>query len=672
MTSTARDHEQAVDGWQGRPQILEDLLPAVSTSDKSPLICEIPTANSISNPIVIDDDESYSPPKSSDLRKDERLIDEPPSKRQRISGPVEIRDSLPANADTTQNLTRQGPHDAYGHSISDYARQSDLQKSEMGTPAPDYISIASTPSDDEFDSKSLDQVLSQSLSQMNPAPGLQLCKEQADLADTIMSGKNVFYTGSAGCGKSFVLKSFVRCLQDLGKRVVIVAPTGKAALNVNGSTYWSYAGWHPDVMRKPMKDLYATSHRKRTYKRFTETDVLVIDEISMMENFHFERLNRVMKEARIRSPHKPFGGVQIVVSGDFCQLPPVDPMKFCLECGRQLKFLPGRRKRCVEHGDFMLEDQWAFRSAAWRECNFVHVNLTTVHRQKDPIFKAMLEKIRLGKQLTYEEKELLKNHESVTDGGVKLFSKVDAVRRINEKNFNQLQTPIVKYQCHDYFEMRDGHDDLVRFKKRNDMDGSIDALSEHRLQTKVELREGMLVMLLTNSNVTGGLVNGSQGIITGFDSAAIPQDVSDPKGEHSVLRKTLLHDFVKANKAGKWPIVRFLNGTTAPIYPYCTVSEMGPQKPWSLLSRTQIPLMAAWAITIHKAQGMTLERVVVDLGDTFEEGHDYVALSRATCLQGLKVENLGRLDKGVNMQVRNFLEHHFGNLEKQPPRLSLP
>ena len=530
-------------------------------------------------------------------------------------------------------------------------------------PAADYISLPASDGEDEFDCKSLDLTLSRSISHINPTLGPDLCKEQVDLVETIMSGKNVFYTGSAGCGKSTVLKCFVKCLRDLGKTVEIVAPTGRAALNVNGQTFWTYAGWTPSTMKKPMGEVLAACSQKRTWKRIYETDVLVIDEISMMESFYLERLNRIMKEVKSYKPtnaHKPFGGVQVVISGDFCQLPPVQPMKHCLECGKELQPIPGYRKKCLRHGEYKLSDQWAFKSAAWRECNFVHTSLTTIHRQKDLRFIGILEKLRVGKSLSLEEKILLKNHDSQTDSAVKLFSKKDDVRRLNDREFNQLQSPICKYRCYDHFQRNPGHEDLTPLEERNPIDGSLVALNEHRFDKETDLRVGMAVVLLVNLNVGEGLVNGSQGEIISFDSTPTKRELTEASGEHGSHKQELLYRFIRTGRLGQWPVVRFLNGREKTIYPQCMVGEYGPDEPWSLLSRTQIPLMAAWAMTIHKAQGMTLDRVVVDLADTFEKGHDYVALSRARGLEGLKVESLGRLDKGINEEVRAFLEENFG------------
>lgn len=151
-----------------------------------------------------------------------------------------------------------------------------------------------------------------------------LCEEQQRLVNTIMTGRNVFYTGSAGCGKSTVLKNFVKRLKAQlvwkggerkePKQVDIIAPTGRAALDINGSTSWTYAGWNPDSMKKPIEKLKdAAEHGKWIRKRLRATDVLVIDEISMMENHHLERLNEIMQSARGNT--RAFGGVQLVVTG---------------------------------------------------------------------------------------------------------------------------------------------------------------------------------------------------------------------------------------------------------------------------------------------------------------------------------------------------------------------
>jgi ATP-dependent DNA helicase PIF1 len=190
--------------------------------------------------------------------------------------------------------------------------------------------------------------------------------EQLRLVDLIVQGKNVFYTGSAGVGKSRVLKAFRQRLSAMGKRVNVVAPTGRAALDINGSTTWSYAGWTPEHMKKPLDMLQRQAWQEKTKRRLQKTDVLVIDEISMVENFHLERLSAIMKS--VRQNEEAFGGVQVVITGDFCQLPPVNPFQFCIDCGKAL--VERARKSAYEctvcRKVYNDEDKWAFQSNAWK------------------------------------------------------------------------------------------------------------------------------------------------------------------------------------------------------------------------------------------------------------------------------------------------------------------
>lgn len=211
-------------------------------------------------------------------------------------------------------------------------------------------------------------------------------------------------------------------------------------------------------------------------------------------------------------------------------------------------------------------------------------------------------------------------------------------------------------------------------------DGPLEAQKDHRFDEDVELKVGMLVILLVNLDFTTGLVNGSQGRIIGFekhsDAKVFPPKEPDSPGLSSNSRKKTLENqaqsareaimddqlraFIAKNKTTQWPIVEFQNGHIQPIYASCQISEHGSEKPYSLLCRTQIPMIAAWAITVHKSQGMTLNRVIVDLYSSFEREMVYVALSRARTLEGLKVVRLARSlgEGGVNLQVQGFLREH--------------
>jgi len=451
----------------------------------------------------------------------------------------------------------------------------------------------------------------------------------------------------------------VQRLEDIGKRVRIVAPTGKAALDVNGSTFWTYAGWTPDSMRIPMCQLELNARwQKYVHKRIQETDVLVIDEISMLENSHFERLNRIMKRSRENTVS--FGGVQLIVTGDFCQLPPVKPFQYCMHCGTELETAESEtRYTCKEHGHSLDIDKWAFRSAAWEECNFKHVNLTNIHRQSDVEFIRILEKCRMGTQLSSADKYLLLNHKSNTENAVRLFPTLREVQRVNSIEFARLTGPILEWTSLDNYYWNKDHAKFHSQFHRNEFDGTLPALNHHRFEPHLRLRAKMLVVLLVNLDIEKGLVNGSQGEILGFkthDPAMLPKQL----GKYADRQKTQLIQFVDKAAVKQWPLVRFHNGITRLIKAQCWVKEMGDSTPYSLVYRTQIPLLAAWAMTVHKSQGMTLSRVVVDLSKSFENGQDYVALSRARGLDGLKVEGLGHRNRDGNEQVKEFLKKNFG------------
>ena len=502
-----------------------------------------------------------------------------------------------------------------------------------------------------------DSVVLDSISANEPRSWPRLCVEQLALVELIMSGKNVFYTGSAGCGKSTVLKHFVPLLRREGKKVDIVAPTGRAALAVNGRTLHNYAGWVPRSFGQSLRDLEKEARRKKVWKRLKATEVLVLDEISMVANHVFERLNCIMKSAR--DSEEPFGGVQIIVTGDFCQLPPVKGFEYCLECGTTLGPLSWDGKYECPHclAQFYDIDKWAFRSSAWKACDFEHIKLEFIHRQKDAEFKTILEKIRLGQPWSVDEKWHLLEHESETEGAVRLYPRRGDVAAVNDMELARLPGRALNYLCVDNFWPNPaGKTFEINLEHCPEpMSHTYEALREHMFEPRLVLKEGMLVILLVNWDLDSSLANGSQGIIVGFEKhkpelfPKVPRD-----WDHSSRRNGLVGVFVKRTAVQEWPIVQFLNGRKRTIYPRCMMNELGDEEPYSLLSRTQIPLVAGWAMTVHKAQGMTLGRVIVDLRNSFEPGQEYVALSRAETLGGLKVEGLRKIAIPPNEQVVEF------------------
>jgi len=434
----------------------------------------------------------------------------------------------------------------------------------------------------------------------------------------------------------------------------------------------------------------------------------------MVENHHFERLNYIMKAARNNS--RPFGGVQLVVTGDFCQLPPVKPFQHCMQCGKETtKTLHPLTYRCKEHGEVSDTEKWAFRSHAWRECEFKHVNLTKIHRQHDNIFIDILQKLRVGDQLTERDRNLLLDHQCdvTVHNAVRLFPTLAEVKRVNDEAFSKLASQPKLFRCLDDAQIRSHHGNLQNKGLRSG-DGSLVALREHRLEVANELKLGMKVILLTNLDIKAGLVNGSQGTLVKWvrhadkilpqaweampkslkeqyqfdsnDSSPKKKSYNGPRnapmaprqppddsalppilyGDYAEFRQEQIKAFIKDQTYTDWPAVQFRTpqGTvTRTIFADCRVNEIGDEKPYSLLSRTQIPLVAAWAMSIHKSQGMTLDKVVVDLSRSFEEGQEYVALSRARDLKGLKVEGLGPGSDG-NPEVREFLDKEFGGRVK--------
>jgi len=531
---------------------------------------------------------------------------------------------------------------------------------------------------------------------LDPDPVLK--PEQQKVVDLILEGHNVFYTGSAGCGKSTILKAFVKQMSLRGKRVKIVAPTNLAALNVGGVTTWSFAGWTPDSMKKSLATLMKNASGKEVWERFDKTDVLVIDEISMVENLLFERLNHIMKASiGEKRGGGPFGGVQVIVTGDFCQLSPVRPFQYCIGCGWELirdnqwrpKEYRCENKHCREDV-FQDVDKWAFRSKAWEGCNFKHINLTEIHRQSDKKFISILQKIRTDGVILKPHGHILLNHTSETEGAIKLFARRDDVDRVNNENISKLPAEAITYKCVDHFDWKDQHKDDTSMEKnaRPGEDGTLAALKEHRYEIYVHLKEGMRVVLQANFDASAGLVNGSQGTIIGFepfDEKRLPRkqenrnEAGGPganftRGTYARYFEEQIKIFGKQNKSQPWPIVKFDNGLQRTIFADATASELGNEEPYSLLSRTQIPLMAGYAITVHKSQGMTLERVIVDLSRAFEPSQIYVArmsftsshflcqankstVSRARSLKGLKVIGLPRTNLGgANEQVKEFFE----------------
>ncbi|KDN66351.1 putative PIF1, partial [Colletotrichum sublineola] len=453
-----------------------------------------------------------------------------------------------------------------------------------------------------------------------PLPGEPvLCQEQQDAMDLALRGHNLFITGSGGCGKSVLIKALHMNFRARGKKVHLVAPTGLAALNIGGHTTFNYAGWTPNDLKRPFEKLEKKSRGDRIYKRFRDTDVIIIDEISMVENQFFDRLSLAVSSVRCSieeragrpRPEGPFGGVQVIAVGDFCQLPPVEPFKYCLECGNDMKDKLSKEdvvlRSCPKgHGDFEVQDKWAFKSSEWEKCKFTWDDF------RFPDKNGISNKGEPEKE--EREKEEREKEEREKEEREKEGSEKEGLEK-NVPNKNESKKP---------------HVDLAR-----------------------------------------KLCNGSQGVVCGFeklppeDSPKAPQwesYIEDPDGYRVAKeRYRLLKHYIDSKESpSQFPVVQFDNGQRRVIGPDAMVSESGEKSPYCLLSRTQIPLAPGWAMTIHKSQSLSLDRVIVNLARAFEKGQAYVALSRARSPEGLKIEGTSEKQlkeaMKLNPTVKKFME----------------
>ncbi|WWC92397.1 uncharacterized protein L201_007354 [Kwoniella dendrophila CBS 6074] len=441
-------------------------------------------------------------------------------------------------------------------------------------------------------------------------------EQQKVMSLVIGEGKNIFFTGSAGTGKSVLLRELITNLRkkftSAPDAVAITASTGIAACNIGGVTLHSFGGVGLAI-EKPEILVGKLRKNKKAAARWQRTKVLIIDEVSMVDGGMFDKFCKVAQ--MIRKNQKPWGGIQIVVTGDFFQLPP------------------------VTKGNSM--PKFCFEADMWNETIHMSVNLSKVFRQKDPRFIDMLNEMRFGK-LTPNSVQAFKSlarEVRYTDSiePTELFPRREDVDRANQTRLNQLNTDGYSYVSTDGGNITDP-------AQREKLLGNF--MASKFLELKVDAQ----VMLIKNMDET--LVNGSMGRVVGFchkqfyttDSAgrwAPDADLAglDEEDRYKSLKlREMYQDKVASGSLKPMPVVRFNvpGGTRDLLVEHDTFKAELPSGEVQA-SRSQLPLILAWAMSIHKSQGQTLDRVKVDLGKVFEKGQAYVALSRATSLEGLQV-----------------------------------
>ena len=418
-----------------------------------------------------------------------------------------------------------------------------------------------------------------------------LNEKQNEVFNDMKNGHNIFVTGPGGSGKSHVINLFVKYykenVEDDDNKLYVTSSTGLSSLLINGITIHQYSGI--GIGDKDVDYYVKNINKKKVVKeRWRNTKILIIDEISMIDSNIFEKLDIIAQ--KIRKIKQPFGGIQLIVSGDFLQLPPVNTTDFCYE------------------------------SFSWDITIDKIIYLDKIIRQKSNSFQNVLNKIRIG-VVDNDVKKILeecRNRKLENKDGIVptlLFSKKIMVKEHNDKNLNELlKTNVKKVEYNSEYIFNSKVKDIVK-------DDYIKLINnQFNIEDKIILTKYSQVMLTINS-AEEGLANGSRGIIIDFNDNN--------------------------------PIVQFLNGKVLEI----KKKDYKMEDTKDAVIKRQIPLIHAWAITIHKAQGMSLEYIQTDIGTSiFEYGQAYVVLSRIRDINGLSLIDIDYSKIKANPKIVKFYE----------------
>ncbi len=444
-----------------------------------------------------------------------------------------------------------------------------------------------------------------------------LSVEQKQAVDAFKKGKNLFITGPGGSGKSHLIR-YIRALSAAdGRRCSVTALTGCAAvlLECRAKTLHSWAGI--GLGDGEVNDLVKKIKKGRAGYRWKRTDVLIIDEVSMMSYMMMDKLNQIAKA--IRGNPSPFGGIQLILLGDFCQLPPVSS-------GSTPVF--------------------AFMGESWKECVEECIYLKTIQRQKDHEFQEVLNHIRMGecneKVLEFVQRRMDDSKTVVDkDGGdakirpTRVYPTNINVESVNDKELAKISGEPIKYECKSSYTFRpkgrgsgdSDEDETDKPATAEQIARELEVMAKNcGYQKSLNLKVGSQVILLVNLDFDRQLVNGSRGVVIGFE--------------------------------GGYPMVDF--GKTREV--------IGP-KAWESseilgLVVNQIPLKLAWALTIHKTQGLTIDALEIDIGSSlFEYGQSYVAMSRVRSADGLYIKDFDPRRIKVHPKVKEFYEDLLSDSE---------
>ncbi|MFA6177822.1 MAG: PIF1 family DEAD/DEAH box helicase [Candidatus Paceibacterota bacterium] len=400
---------------------------------------------------------------------------------------------------------------------------------------------------------------------------------QSEALNILKTGANVFLTGEPGAGKTHTINNFVNYLRACEVEPAITASTGIAATHIGGMTIHSWSGI--GIRTKLDKyDLDKIASSEYVCKRVRRTHVLIIDEISMLSTKMLDMVDLVCRE--IKQNDEPFGGIQVILVGDFFQLPPIVGMHD-----------NNKNKQSSLISEVGPMGIFAYNSGAWERAGLVVCYLTEQHRQDDKDFLSVLSGIRENNFSQTHKKFITARQIDLDDIGeetmniTKLFSHNIDVDRVNNIELGKLEEEVKLFKM-----SGNGNDKMIETLKKG-------CLSPENLELKI----GAVVMC-TKNNQKERFVNGTLGVVTGFEEFS------------------------------GHPIIKTRNGRSIIVPPSdWMVEENGKIR----AQITQIPLRLAWAITVHKSQGMSMDAAVMDLSQVFEFGQGYVALSRVRRLSGL-------------------------------------
>ena len=412
---------------------------------------------------------------------------------------------------------------------------------------------------------------------------------QDEALEILKTGANVFLTGEPGSGKTHTVNAYVRYLREHMIEPAITASTGIASTHIGGMTIhaWSGIGVRTEITEY---DIDHIMQNERTVKRIKKAHVLIIDEISMLSARTLSMVEAVCRH--VRDASHPFGGLQVILVGDFFQLPPI--------VGRDNRF---EEPTLDMEGASDSLGGFAYQSSAWRKLNPIVCYLEEQHRQEDPAFLAILAGMRGGTVTALHRSTLSARRVKgpLPAEITQLFSHNADVDRINDEALARVNSPAKHFimQTH-------GSAALITPLVRT-------CLSPQDLALKVGAR-----VMFTKNDPQGSYVNGTTGTVVGF-------------------------------RADSYPLVETTSGALIGVEPVDWSLESEGRV---LASITQIPLRLAWAITVHKSQGMSLDAAIMDLSRAFEYGQGYVALSRVRTLAGLHLIGINERALEVHPDVR--------------------